>query len=82
MVDEGLDRDQIIKDLRTRDIETTLGTYALHDQPFYQREYGYVAGQLPNSHAAFGRAITLPLYPQMQEGDLDTIAVNLRAVLG
>lgn len=81
LVSEGLDRDQIIKDLRTRDIETTLGTYALHDQPFYQREYGYAEGQLPNSHAAFTRTITLPLYPQMKEADLDTIATELRAVI-
>lgn len=81
LVDERFDRDQIIKDLRTRDIETTLGTYALHDQPFYQREYGYVSGQLPNSHAAFTRTITLPLYPQMNEADLDVIVDGLREVV-
>ncbi len=81
LVDEGLDRDRIIKDLRARDIETTLGTYAVHDQPFYQREYGYVSGQLPNSHAAFTHTITLPLYPQMREADLDVIATELQAVI-
>ena len=82
LVDEGLDRNRIIKDLRARDIETTLGTYAVHDQPFYQREYGYVSGQLPNSHAAFTRTITLPLYPQMSENELDMIASQLQAVIG
>jgi len=82
LVDEGLGRDQIIKDLRARDIETTLGTYAVHEQPFYQREYGYVTGQLPNSHAAFTRTITLPLYPQMSEADLDVIVDGLRNSVG
>jgi dTDP-4-amino-4,6-dideoxygalactose transaminase len=81
LVDGALDRDQIIRDLRARDIETTLGTYALHDQPFFQREFGYVSGQLPNSHAAFTRTITLPLYPQMDERDLDSIATELQAVI-
>ncbi len=81
LVDDWMDRDQVIKDLRARDIETTLGTYALHDQPFYQLRYGYVTGQLPNSHAAFKRTITLPLYPQMSEADLDTIATELRAAI-
>jgi perosamine synthetase len=81
LVDEGLDRNQIIEYLRGRDIETTLGTYALHDQPFFQREYGYVSGQLPSSHAAFTRTITLPLYPQMSEADLDTVATHLQAAI-
>ena len=81
LVDEDLDRDRMIRDLRALEIETTLGTYALHDQPFFQREYGYIAGQLPVSHAAFKRSITLPLYPQMSEADLDLIADGLRRVV-
>jgi perosamine synthetase len=78
LVDESLDRDRMIRDLRALEIETTLGTYALHDQPFFQREYGYITGQLPVSHAAFRRSITLPLYPQMSQTDLDLIADGLR----
>ena len=71
----------MIPDLRALDMETTLGTYALHDQPFFQREYGYIAGRLPVSHATFKRTITLPLYPQMSEADLDLIADGLRRVV-
>jgi dTDP-4-amino-4,6-dideoxygalactose transaminase len=82
MVAEGIDRDRIIENLRARDIESTLGTYALHTQPFHQREYGYAPGQLPNSYAAFTRTITLPLYPQMGEADLDLIATELQLSIG
>jgi dTDP-4-amino-4,6-dideoxygalactose transaminase len=81
LVDDGLNRNQIIEYLRERDIETTLGTYALHNQPFFQRKYDYVSEQLPNSHAAFTRTITLPLYPQMTEVDLDTVATQLQAAI-
>lgn len=81
LVEEGIDRDQAVAELRARDVEATLGTYALHDQPFYQREFGYVPGQLPTSHKAYTRAITLPLYPQMNEEDLDSIAVSLEATI-
>jgi dTDP-4-amino-4,6-dideoxygalactose transaminase len=81
LVEDRLDRDSIIKDMKERRIETTLGTYALHDQPFFRREFNYKRGQLPNSHAAFTRTITLPLYPQMDEHDLDTIADNLNTVI-
>ena len=78
LVDETINRDKVVEDMKTRGIETTLGTYALHDQPFFQRQFGYKSGQLPNSHAAFTRTITLPLYPQMNESDLDLIANALR----
>lgn len=81
LVDEGLDRDTIVEKMKARGIETTLGTYALHDQPFFQREFGYSVGQLPNSHAAFTRTITLPLYPQMSQSDLDLVADTLKAVI-
>jgi dTDP-4-amino-4,6-dideoxygalactose transaminase len=80
LVDERLDRDTMITDLRAQGIETTLGTYAVHDQPFYQRAFGYRPGQFPNSHSAFTRTITLPLYPQMNEKDLDAVAAGLRRV--
>lgn len=81
LVDEAFDRNRIVEDMRAGGVETTLGTYALHDQPFFQRAYGYRPGQLPNSHAAFTRTITLPLYPQLTESELDTIAVALRSAI-
>jgi dTDP-4-amino-4,6-dideoxygalactose transaminase len=81
LIDESLDRNKIIEDMKMRGIETTIGTYALHDQPFFQRQFGYKTGQLINSHAAFTRSITLPLYPQMSESDLDLVADTLKLVL-
>lgn len=78
MVDERLDRDKLIERTRANGIETTLGTYAVHAQPFYMRNYGYQAGALPNSYKAFTRSLTLPLYPQMDEYDLETIVEALK----
>ena len=77
LVDEDANRDRIVEEMKARGVETTIGTYALHDQPFFQRQYKYKTGQLPNSHAAFTRSITLPLYPQMSDSDLDLIAKAL-----
>jgi len=81
LVEENLDRNKIVEDMKVCGIETTLGTYALHDQPFFQREFGYKTGQLPVSHAAFTRTITLPLYPQMSHADIDLIAASLRSIV-
>ncbi|HOD04987.1 MAG TPA: DegT/DnrJ/EryC1/StrS family aminotransferase [Anaerolineaceae bacterium] len=78
LLDDRLDRNRLIARMRELGVETTLGTYALHDQPFYQRTFGYVSGQLPQSHKAFCQTVTLPLYPQLTLADLDLIAASLR----
>ncbi len=80
LLDEGLDRDRIVEELRKRDVEATLGTYAVHAQPFFQREYGYRTGDLPGSAAAFSRSVAVPFYAQLTEEDLDLIGSSVRAV--
>lgn len=74
LLDVGIDRDGIIAAMAQRDIETTIGTYALHEQPLFSDRS---SDALPNSRRAFDQALTLPLYPQMTEGDLDKIAGSL-----
>lgn len=74
LLDDGIDRDAIIVAMRGRGIETTLGTYALHDQPFFQRAYGYRSGDLPHSDRAFRQSLTLPLYPGLSDEDVEHVA--------
>ena len=81
LLDDSLDRDRMVADLRAIDIESTLGTYAMHDQPIFQRLFGYRSGDLPNSHRAYRQSLTLPLYPQMEERDLDQLAAGLAQVV-
>ncbi len=81
MVAKNTNRDDVVEKMKERGIETTLGTYALHDQPFFQREFGYRSGELSNSHSAYQQTITLPLYPQMNEADLDLIMASLQDIL-
>jgi perosamine synthetase len=66
MLDEAFDRDDVIRALREHDVESTLGTYALHAQPAFER-FGYAPGQLPHSWRAQSQSLTLPLLPRMTE---------------
>lgn len=81
LLDEGIDREGVIAAMAASGVETTLGTYALHREPFFQKTYGYVPGQLPNSEAAFRRTLALPLFPDMSERDLDHVVDALAAAL-
>ena len=81
LLDEGIDRDAVIHVMREKGVETTLGTYAVHAQPFYMKNYGYQPGDLHRSYTAFRQSLTLPLYPQMEEDMLDTITDTLEQTI-
>lgn len=77
MLADNIDRDQVIAAMRRRNVETTLGTYAIHAQPFYAKTYGYAPGDLPQSYRIYKQSLTLPLYPQMSTGDVEQVVVAL-----
>jgi dTDP-4-amino-4,6-dideoxygalactose transaminase len=81
MLDEPIDRDGVIRAMKERGIETTLGTYALHAEPFFERTYGYRPGDLPGSYDSYRRSLTLPLYSSMTESDMDRIVDSLSLAL-
>jgi perosamine synthetase len=81
MLDEGVDRDGVIAGLRERGIESTIGTYALHDQPFLAALRDSGAPPLPTSLAAFRRSLALPLFPSMTDADADRVVDALGKVL-
>jgi len=39
----------------------------------YQKTFGYRAGQFPVAEKCFERAISLPIYPAMEDGDVDRV---------
>jgi dTDP-4-amino-4,6-dideoxygalactose transaminase len=81
MLDEAVDRDAVIAKMRADGIETTLGTYALHCQPYFQRELGCRPGDLPSSARAFRQSLCLPLYPGLAEDDLRRVVASLDAAI-
>ena len=82
LLDPGIDRDAVIARLRAERIETTIGTYALHAEPYFRGAFGYRRGALPASLAAYERTIALPLHGGMSEDDVGLVADRLAAALG
>lgn len=76
-LDEGVDRDEVIREMRARDVETTLGTYGLHLQPFFRKRATLTPDQFPAATRAHRQTLTLPLYPGMRDSDLDRVADSL-----
>lgn len=81
LLDEDVDRDAVIATLRSRGIEATLGTYALHAQPYFSRSLGLVPGDLHGSYQAFRRTLALPLHAGISDDDIAFVCQSLEASL-
>lgn len=80
LLDDTIDRDAVVRGMRARGVETTLGTYAAHAHPAFA-PFGYAAGDLPRSWRAERQSLTLPLWPGMPEGVVDQVVDALAACL-
>jgi perosamine synthetase len=78
MLAAGLDRDAVISAMRSAEVETAIGTYAIHHQPFYVGRYGYKPGSLPVSSHAFRHSLALPIYSSMEEETAEEVVARLK----
>ncbi len=81
LVDTGIDRDGLIAFMRAGGVETAIGTYAIHLEPFYRNKFGYEPGSLPASSNAFKHSLALPIYPSMEEETVAEVVSVLKRCL-
>ena len=80
VLDDSIDRDQVITAMAEAGLETTIGTYACHNHPAYAH-LGYSPGQLPHSARLERQALTLPLLPAMQDQSIERVTSTLLSIL-
>lgn len=66
-------RNHAMASLQAAGISTRQGTHAVHDLGLYRKKYGLKVEQFPASLAADRLTITLPLYGDLTETDLDRV---------
>lgn len=75
----GQSRAQVMRALVARGVSTQVHYIPVHTQPYYRQQ-----GQprLPGAEAWYSRCLSLPLYPAMQDEDVERVLDALAAVLG
>ena len=76
----GRDRADVMRALKERGIGTQVHYLPLHRQPYYRARYG--ALDLPGADAWYGRALSLPLHPGMEDSDVDRVVATLADIAG
>ena len=77
----GESRAEVIHQLRGAAIGTQVHYIPIHLQPYYRDLYGTQPGDLPVAEEYYRRALSLPMYPAMTDGDVDRVIERLHAVL-
>ena len=75
----GLERGDLMNALREGGVGTQVHYIPVHRQPFYQQRYGNL--DLPGTDRYYARCLSLPLYPEMEETDVEMVCDNLRKLV-
>ena len=75
------DRDNIIKEMGKRDIQTRNYFAPIHLQPFYVKEFGFKKGDFPVTEFVSDRTIALPFFTEMREEEVIYVVENLKEVI-
>jgi perosamine synthetase len=76
------DRDDVIRGLRERGIQSKPYLPAIHLMTYYRETFGHREGEFPVCEDIAARSVALPFFPEMSDGQVERVAGALRRVLG
>lgn len=74
-------RDQFMEILKAENIGCGIHFVSVHLQPYYQKCFAYRAEDYPNAAWLSDRILSLPLFPQMTETDVQDVSRALHKVI-
>jgi dTDP-4-amino-4,6-dideoxygalactose transaminase len=76
---EGISQNEAIEKLKQAGIGANYGAQCIPEVMYYKNKYGYNAKtDFPNALKAFDQGLVIPLYPQIQQEEIDRVitAIN------
>ncbi len=80
-VPRGVDRDEVVRALGERGVQSKPYFPAIHLYAFYRERFGHRPGEFPVCEDVSARSLALPFFPALSEGEVAQVAEALRAVL-
>ncbi len=77
----GLDRDRFMAQLKELDIGTGIHFRAAHTHRYYRQRFGDLDRALPNTSWNSERICSLPLFPDMELGDVNRVVSAIQQIL-
>jgi perosamine synthetase len=81
-VPDGVDRDEAIRALRERGVDSKPYLPAIHLMTFYRERFGHREGEFPVCEDVARRSLALPFHPGLRDDEVERVVGALRAALG
>jgi len=81
VLSDRVTRDDVIQELRRRNIGSSVHFIPLHLMTYYQRTFGYKRGDFPAAEKVFSRIVSLPFFPRMRNEDAERVVTGLNTIL-
>lgn len=76
-----INRREFIEALREKNIGSSVHFIPLHLHPFYRQTFGYRPADFPKAADAYQRIVSLPIYPNMTDADVDDVIEAVRSIV-
>jgi len=76
-----LTRSAFVDELKQSGIGSSVHFIPLHLHPFYRERYGYRPGDFPNAEDAYSRCISLPMFPDMRDSEVDRVIGAIQQIV-
>jgi dTDP-4-amino-4,6-dideoxygalactose transaminase len=77
----GVDRDDAIRALAARGVQSKPYLPAIHLMSFYRERFGHREGEFPVCEDVAARSVALPFFPELRQSEVAQVAEALSAVL-
>lgn len=74
-------RKEFFEKLLEKGIKCQVHYMPVHLHPFYKKDFGYKKGDFPIAEKYYQRAITLPLFPKMTDGDVNYVIKAVKEII-
>jgi perosamine synthetase len=79
---DGTDRDDAVRALRERGIDSKPYLPAIHLLSFYRERFGHREGEFPVCEDVARRSLALPFHPELSAAEVERVVEGLRAAIG
>ena len=74
---QGIDRNKVFCSLRASGIGVNVHYIPVHLHPFYRQQFNTLQGLCPIAEAAYEEILSLPIFPKISDGDVNTVVSSV-----
>ncbi len=74
-------RDKVIEELKSRGVGCSVHFIPVHKHPYYKEKFGYKDSDYPVANKVYKQSLSLPIYPDMSEEEVNYVIKNLLEVI-